>query len=404
MFKRHELISCVTLLAILLNSSAGANEGNGDAAEIDYQAVDHERRTIYHSPETPGFTCWVYAWTMPDNDIMVSFYQATGPKNGRPRAPLEIQKKLSWPHLADGSRDMTGLDARNVYLRSSDTGKSWNKTSEDAFRSPMNGLVVGGVGLQNGTILRALYGAYLPYDQDVPRTGLWQRSADGGKTWSKMASFLPATDYLVYPVGLRQLNDGRIALLGGVARGPADRAWEEYGKTLEPLLMISEDGGKTWGMPIQVIPEKDRHGWSCEECDMVELPNGNLFWVFRRCDPQDQERPLSQRRHVQWQGVMEKQGKTWIPQWVGPTPFANTGLPHLVMTREGVVLHVKLAHWTLDEGKSWHALNLPAMAYYPKGLQLSDGRILVFAHVGSDDAYGTVDQSIVMDSFRLKRK
>jgi hypothetical protein len=41
------------------------------------------------------------------------------------------------------------------------------------------------------------------------------------------------------------------------------------------------------------------------------------------------------------------------------------------------------------------------MAYYPKSLQLADGRILVFGHLGSDDPYG-VDQAIVMDAFRLK--
>jgi len=34
-------------------------------------------------------------------------------------------------------------------------------------------------------------------------------------------------------------------------------------------------------------------------------------------------------------------------------------------------------------------------------VQATDGRILVFGHVGGDNAYGKVDQSIVMDSFRL---
>ena len=30
--------------------------------------------------------------------------------------------------------------------------------------------------------------------------------------------------------------------------------------------------------------------------------------------------------------------------------------------------------------------------------------LAVFGHVGGDDAYGKVDQSIVMDSFRLVKK
>lgn len=29
---------------------------------------------------------------------------------------------------------------------------------------------------------------------------------------------------------------------------------------------------------------------------------------------------------------------------------------------------------------------------------------MIFGHVGGDDAYGAVDQSVVMDSFRLEKK
>ena len=99
---------------------------------------------------------------------------------------------------------------------------------------------------------------------------------------------------------------------------------------------------------------------------------------------------------------MAKQGDTWTPKWVGPTPFPNTGLPNLVATREGVVLHVNVGHWTADAGKTWRRLDLPGTGYYPKGVQLDDGRILIVAHTGSDDPYG-VDQKIVMSRFRLAR-
>ena len=63
------------------------------AAEKTFEAVDCHRRTIYHSPQTPGFTCWVNAWPMPDGSVMVSFFQATGPKEGRPRAPRISRRK-----------------------------------------------------------------------------------------------------------------------------------------------------------------------------------------------------------------------------------------------------------------------------------------------------------------------
>ncbi|MCX7428380.1 MAG: sialidase family protein [Planctomycetia bacterium] len=398
----RSLIVCTILLATAIRV-APAGEANPEAAGApDWKVADFESRTIYHSPQTPGYTCWVYLWKMQDQSAMAGFYQATGPAEGRPRAPMDVQKKLSWPHLSDPRRDMTGLKTCNVYLRSTDAGATWQTVSEDTFRSPMNGIVVGTAGLQNGTILRAVSGPCLTDDPDLPRTGLAQRSTDVTKTWDKPASLLPPEEFTVLPVGIRQLRDGRVVVVGGVARVPCGGAWGEYGLVMEPLLLVSNDNGQTWGPPVPVIPEENRKGWACEECDVAELPNGDLFWVFRRCAPEDQDRPLHQRRHVQWQGVMAKQGDTWTPKWVGPTPFPNTGLPNLVATREGVVLHVNVGHWTADAGKTWRRLDLPGTGYYPKGVQLDDGRILIVAHTGSDDPYG-VDQKIVMSRFRLAR-
>jgi hypothetical protein len=369
------------------------------------EAVDYRRRTIYHSPQTPGFTCWCYAGIMPDQSILLGFYQATGPKDGRPRAPMDVQKKLSWPHLSDARRDMTGLRSCMVYLRSTDNGATWTKLSEDCFRSPMNGIINGMTVLGDGAVLRAVLGGYLPYDADVPRTGLCQRSDDGTKTWGKRNCFLPPDRFLAYPAGMHTLRDGRAIVIGGVSRMPADTAWADYAKIMEPLLQVSSDGGKTWSQPIQVVPDEHRKGWACEECDAAELPNGDLFWVFRRCPPEDADKPMEKRINVYWQGVMEKQGDSWKPKWAAPAPFPNVGLPNLVATREGAVLLTNANQWTADEGKTWHPVaNLPAGAYYPKGIQLADGQILVFAHIGSDDPYWVVDQSIVMDSFRLKKK
>jgi hypothetical protein len=391
-------IGCFALLGMTLGVAALA-----DAAEKTVAAVDYQRRTIYHAPQTPGYTCWAHAWTMPDKSAMISFYQATGPKDGRPRAAADVQKKL-WPDLVDPRRDMTGLKQCIVCLRSTDGGTTWNEVSKYAFRSPVNALVCGSTGLRDGTILRALFGSYLG-DADVPGTGLVQRSIDGTKTWGPWTSFLSPDTFTVYPAGIRQLRDGRVAVVGGVSRVPGGRTWDEYYPTMEPLLLLSADSGKTWGPPIQVIPEANRKGWACEECDAVELPNGDLFWVFRRSVPEDAQKPLNQRRHTYWQGVTQRRGDTWAPKWVGPSPFPNLGLPSLVATREGVILLVNAGQWTADVGKTWRPVShLPASAYYPKGVQLSDGRILVFAHVGSDDPYGVVDQSIVMDRFRLQTR
>jgi hypothetical protein len=60
------------------------------AKETQVKAIDHTRKQIYHSPQKPGYTCWVAATVMPDGNMLVGFTQATGPIEGRPRAPKEI--------------------------------------------------------------------------------------------------------------------------------------------------------------------------------------------------------------------------------------------------------------------------------------------------------------------------
>lgn len=153
-----------------------------------------------------------------------------------------------------------------------------------------------------------------------------------------------------------------------------------------------------YSKPLDVIPEAHREGWGGEEYDAAELPNGDLLCVFRRRDPK------SPGREVRWQGLMRKEGDGWMPIAVGPAPFPHSGHPELLATREGVVLHIATSgiHGTSDGGQTWRRVNAPGTNYYPRGLQAPDGRICIFAHIGSDDAYGAVDQAITMDTFRLK--
>src|SRR5215211_4829328 len=66
-----------------------------------------KRKTIYHSPQQPGYTCWVGAWTMADNSLMVTFKQATGPLEGRPRS-TDLFQQMGIRKI-DPQRDFTGL-------------------------------------------------------------------------------------------------------------------------------------------------------------------------------------------------------------------------------------------------------------------------------------------------------
>ena len=57
--------------------------------------------------------------------------------------------------------------------------------------------------------------------------------------------------------------------------------------------------------------------------------------------------------------------------------------------------------WTADGGEHWKRLEIPGSPYYPEAVQLKDGSILIVGHVGSDNVYGTVDQTIVQQTYRL---
>ncbi|MFV2068508.1 MAG: hypothetical protein ACC645_16180, partial [Pirellulales bacterium] len=86
-------LQCVvgSFLIALSTDAIGAEAADG----AGFKAVDHARKAIYHSPQSPGYTCWTGAWLMPAGDIMVSFTQATGPVQGRLKAPPQVMKKLS---------------------------------------------------------------------------------------------------------------------------------------------------------------------------------------------------------------------------------------------------------------------------------------------------------------------
>ena len=394
---------CRRVLPALFAAGLSLATLTGSAAPA-VTAVDFSSTVIYHSPQSPGFTSWVGAWTMPDDSVMVTFTQATGPIEGRPLAPIEVQRKLDWPPPHHSKNyDMTGLDLRNVHLRSYDAGKTWQQVSADAFKSNMNGITgEPEVALPDGSVIRAVWGHYLPYNPELPKSGYLERSYDGTQTWSKPELLLDPEKFMTYPKRLRLLRDGRLIALGGVARQAVASIThrEQSDLLIEPLLIVSSDEGKTWEGPIPVVPPENRANWGGEEFDAAELPNGDLLCVFRRPDP-DKSGP---RREVRWQGLLKKQGSTWVAASAGPAPFPHSGHPELLATKEGIVLHLATTgvYWTADAGVTWRQLPIPGTAYYPHAVQTRDGRILVFGHIGGDDAYGSVDQAIVMNSFRLK--
>src|SRR5438034_10607690 len=130
---RHEMRRRDQAIVVLMVvATAVVCRPTNRACADEYSAVEHKRQSIYHSPQKPGFTSWVGAWIMPDGSLMTCFTQATGPIKDRPQAPKDVQARLNWPPTGAPGYDMTGLDLKNVHLRSTDAGKSWQEASADA--------------------------------------------------------------------------------------------------------------------------------------------------------------------------------------------------------------------------------------------------------------------------------
>jgi hypothetical protein len=375
------------------------------AEERMLSATKISRRTIYHSPQTPGYTSWVGAWIMPDHSLMVTFKQATGPLTGRPRSEALLQK-MGLGNL-DARRDFTGLKLVNAYLRSTDGGATWATTSEEEFPGPFDRPSWGGshCALRDGSILRAIDGSQLPTVPGLPRRIYFQRSSDLGMTWGgpeiPPEPQRPVADYLG-DFGdcisrVRRLSNGRLMATGVIRPDARNR------RVGRPLVMFSANEGKGWQPQKIELTESQQQEGAWNEWDSAELPNGNFQCVFRRTDPADR------RKQVRWQGILRSAGDYWTIGDYGPAQLEHSGHPELIATREGAVLHLATTgvHWMGSDG-SWQPLkrlegpDSLRTHYYPRSLQTEDGTIYVFSHVGGDNAYGQRDQAIVMDHFRLR--
>jgi hypothetical protein len=374
---------------------------------------DFRREFVYHSPQFPGYTCWTGLYKMPDDAIMCSFTQATGPFAGRPKAPESVRRFLDWPPPPGSlgefanigeSYDMTGLDFQNVHLLSRDFAKTWEFVEGDHFKTCLNG-VTGQceAALSDGSILRGVEGQYLPYD-DVPQTGFTQRSLDGSRTWGTPEVIYPEDGFMFVPKRLRILRDGRLLVGGGLVRiHPEDNHRDGWFNDITGALFVSEDNGKSWNGPIDLVPchQNKRALGLTEEFDWVELSSGDLLVILRADNHPNGPSRLQTR--------MTSDGKTWKTTQIGMAPFPHSGHPEMLMTTEGIAFHIstEAISWTDDEGRTWHGADtedqapswIPPAWYYPRAVQMANGEIFIVGHVGGDNGYGQVDQSIVASRF-----
>jgi len=379
-------------LAALTVASVGLHGAEkGDPMKVD--VVEYQERVIYHSPEAPGYTSWVGLWDLTDGRLCLDFRQLTGPRDS-PVSTVPL-------------------------LESTDGGATWRVVPRGVSGA---GTGAGGIyqmGQESGRGMAVLDGGRTRVRPvwppgDLNESGYTLRSADGGQTWADRAYPLPLETWRVWPTLIRPLRDGRLVLFAGCWRRGELTAGSTTPRLLRKMMFVSVDQGRSWGSPIGLMgPDRG----VCEESDFCELPNGDLFWVHRcelfpdhltdlppgaaRMGP---EPPVSYWYSDRKQSLVRRQGDTFAPEEPTAAPFPHSGYPLVLGTKEGVILHLATdgVYWTGDVGRTWQRLDMPGTSYYPKGLQLPGGRVLVIGHVGSDDVYGTVDQSIRQQSFRLQ--
>lgn len=365
-------------------------------------ATDFRRQTVYHSPQRPGYTSWVGAWQMPDGSLMTGFVQATGPLDPakRERTPKNVFALFGAPRQPP-QRDFWGLDLSSKLLRSEDDGNTWSEDRSDRFKAvgPFGYTAQATTALKDGTIVRRVNGDDLRQVSSIPHTAFLQRLAPGARQWSNPQVLLDSSKQTYQLSRLRYLRDGRLIATGNVWDVPADTPLTERAKVPSRfLLMVSDNDGDTWHngltMPASTGPAAGL------EWDTAELPSGRLVAMMRTIQDGQQGRK---------QGILEPRGDGFELTRVRPAPFPPSGHPELLATGEGPVLDIATTgvHYTRD-GVRWRRLRFASgrrylSKYYPRALQTKDGVVHLFGHAGADDPYGKVDQSIVMDSFRIAR-
>lgn len=243
------------------------------------------------------------------------------------------------------------LGGRIAYSLSSDEGQTWSAV-ETLYDGPNDDRDPSIVQLKNGRLICNFF-SLRKADKAPGYEGLgsWiMVSDDLGKTWS-MPVQISKTHYCSAPI--RELSNGRL-ILG---------LYTEAGQKSQGSVVFSDDGGKTWQPEILI----DNSGIQLDaETDVIELNDGTLY--------------AAQRPHMCFATSLDR-GSSWTVS----QPIGFPGhCPYFLRTKDDViVLAFRLPNTSLrfsrDECKTWSEnVEIDEVGgAYPSMVNLTDGSVLV---------------------------
>jgi len=183
-------------------------------------------------------------------------------------------------------------------------------------------------------------------------------SNDEGKTWTQEDEVIVSNegDMNVMSVSLLRLQTGKIALFYLRKNSLLD---------CRPVLRISNDEGKTWSDPVEIIPEEEMGYYVLNNDRVVQLSNGRLLApVARHNAPHYKE-------YTGYGDIMvylsDDQGSTWRRNSTVLKPNSTLSGDSVMLQEPGVVelddnrlmmfmrtdQHVQYITWSADQGETW---------------------------------------------------
>lgn len=363
-------------------------------------------RTVYAPKKHPGFTAWATAFSYGDGTVGLSFDEALEAENpDYYPVRLEFAEAAGIP-VSYGSVESVCVDRRSfrVYLRSSD-GLHFEETGRCARREGS----LCNIGFPDGRLIGF----------DVPRTNEkgtgWsdfirvRESLDGGNTWHDIRTLLNGTAPYLWRV--RRLRCGTILVLASLYGTPWGQGClrstrntmlpgESSESKVQPFFLTSEDGIHFSG-PNYILP-----GIGAHEYDFAELPDGRLLFIAGDVQGTPVGRQFVRRTKDGWingsllpiyEGAPECPQKNPQGGYVPETLVWDEVSSCVVGYRRNRGFSI-----SNDFGENWTQFvpEVPAKPLYqPFLIQLSDGRLALYGHVGGDNAFGECDMTIEAQVF-----